>query len=162
MPRSRLPNLLTNYAPRGIRNQGRPLKRLLDEWDWNRPTMAYFPESKAVMMMMMNNFKFCLSLIKKLCLILDFCLLQTWELLVILTMLSGGVVTELFVGAILLLVFLYHVSNVFRYYFKFAVFIVISLMSATMYIPLMLWRPRSYKNALWVICLVLDQCCIVT
>jgi hypothetical protein len=31
MPRSRLPNLLTKYAPGGIRNQGRPLKRLLDE-----------------------------------------------------------------------------------------------------------------------------------
>jgi hypothetical protein len=31
MPRSRLPNLLTKHAPRGIKNQGRPLKRLLDE-----------------------------------------------------------------------------------------------------------------------------------
>jgi hypothetical protein len=31
MPRSRLPNLLTKYAPRGVRNQGRPLKRLLEE-----------------------------------------------------------------------------------------------------------------------------------
>jgi hypothetical protein len=31
MPRSRLPNLLTKYVPRCIRNQGRPLKRLLDE-----------------------------------------------------------------------------------------------------------------------------------
>jgi hypothetical protein len=31
MPRSRLPNLLTKYAPRGIRNQGRPLNRLLNE-----------------------------------------------------------------------------------------------------------------------------------
>jgi hypothetical protein len=30
-PRSRLPNLLTKYAPRGIRNQGRPLKMLLDQ-----------------------------------------------------------------------------------------------------------------------------------
>jgi hypothetical protein len=29
MPRSRLPTLLTKYAPRGIRNQGRPVKRLL-------------------------------------------------------------------------------------------------------------------------------------
>jgi hypothetical protein len=45
IPRSRLPNLLTKYAPRGIRNQGRPMKRLLDEQDWNRPAMAYFPES---------------------------------------------------------------------------------------------------------------------
>jgi hypothetical protein len=31
VPRSRLPNVLTKYAPRGIRNQGRPLKRLLDK-----------------------------------------------------------------------------------------------------------------------------------
>jgi hypothetical protein len=31
MPTSRLPNLLIKYAPRGIRNQGRPLKRLLEE-----------------------------------------------------------------------------------------------------------------------------------
>jgi hypothetical protein len=31
MPRSRLPNLLTEYTPRGVRNQGRPMKRLLDE-----------------------------------------------------------------------------------------------------------------------------------
>jgi hypothetical protein len=31
MPRSGLPNLLTKYAPRGIRNQGRPLNRLLEE-----------------------------------------------------------------------------------------------------------------------------------
>jgi hypothetical protein len=31
MPRSRLPKLLTKYAPRGIINQGRPLKRLLEE-----------------------------------------------------------------------------------------------------------------------------------
>jgi hypothetical protein len=31
IPRYRLPNLLKKYAPRGIRNQSRPLKRLLDE-----------------------------------------------------------------------------------------------------------------------------------
>jgi hypothetical protein len=31
MPRSRLPNLLTKYAPRGLRNQGTPLNRLLEE-----------------------------------------------------------------------------------------------------------------------------------
>jgi hypothetical protein len=29
-------------APKYIRNQGLPLKRLLDEWDRNRPEMAYF------------------------------------------------------------------------------------------------------------------------
>jgi hypothetical protein len=44
IPRSRLLNFLTKYAPRGKRNQGRPLKRFLDEWDWNRPAMAHFPE----------------------------------------------------------------------------------------------------------------------
>jgi hypothetical protein len=31
MPRSRLPNLLTKFAPKGIRSEGRPPKRLLDE-----------------------------------------------------------------------------------------------------------------------------------
>jgi hypothetical protein len=47
---------LTKYAPRGIRNQGRPLKMLLDQWDRNRPAMAYFPECKMMMMMMMIYF----------------------------------------------------------------------------------------------------------
>lgn len=56
--------------------------------------------------------------------------------------------TELFAAFILLLVFLYNVSNVFRYYFKFTVFTLASLGNATAFIPLMLWRPRSYKNAL--------------
>jgi hypothetical protein len=49
MPRPILPNLLTKYAPRGIRNQGRPLKRLLEERDRNRPAMTYFPESEMMM-----------------------------------------------------------------------------------------------------------------
>jgi hypothetical protein len=31
LPGSRLPNLLTNYAPKCIRNQGRPLKRVVYE-----------------------------------------------------------------------------------------------------------------------------------
>jgi hypothetical protein len=30
MPRNRLPRLIKNYTPKGGRNQGRPLKRLLD------------------------------------------------------------------------------------------------------------------------------------
>jgi hypothetical protein len=46
MPRSRLPDLLTECAPRGITNQGRPLKRLLEKWDRNRPAVAYFPQSE--------------------------------------------------------------------------------------------------------------------
>jgi hypothetical protein len=40
---------LTKHAPRGIKNQGRPLKRLLDEWDRNRPSIAHFPESEMMM-----------------------------------------------------------------------------------------------------------------
>jgi hypothetical protein len=31
MPRNRLPRIQKNYTPKGRRNQGRPLKRLLDE-----------------------------------------------------------------------------------------------------------------------------------
>jgi hypothetical protein len=46
---------LQKYAPRAIGNQGRPLKRLLDEWDRNRPAMAYFPEGEMMMMMMKNS-----------------------------------------------------------------------------------------------------------
>jgi hypothetical protein len=40
---------LKKCAPRGIGNWGRLLKRLLDERDWNRPAVAYFPESKMMM-----------------------------------------------------------------------------------------------------------------
>jgi DNA-binding NarL/FixJ family response regulator len=47
MPRARLPNLLTKYALGGIRNQSRPLKKLLDE----RDQKAYFPENEMMMMM---------------------------------------------------------------------------------------------------------------
>jgi hypothetical protein len=43
---------LTKYAPKGIRNQGRPLKRLLEERDGNRTAMDYFPDSEMMMMMM--------------------------------------------------------------------------------------------------------------
>jgi hypothetical protein len=50
MPRSRVPNLLTIFAPRGVRYQGRPLKRPLGEWDWNRLAMACFPEIEMIMM----------------------------------------------------------------------------------------------------------------
>jgi hypothetical protein len=45
--------MMKNYASRGTRNQGRPLKRLLDECDLNRPVIAYFPESEKMIMMMM-------------------------------------------------------------------------------------------------------------
>jgi hypothetical protein len=40
---------LTKYTPRDTRNQGRPLKRLLEEWDRNMPAMACFPESEMMM-----------------------------------------------------------------------------------------------------------------
>jgi hypothetical protein len=40
---------LIHYALRGIRNQDRSLKRLLDEWDPNRPAVVYFPESEMMM-----------------------------------------------------------------------------------------------------------------
>jgi hypothetical protein len=46
MPRPRLRNVLTKYAPRGIINQGRPLKRLLEERDRNRPATAYFLKAR--------------------------------------------------------------------------------------------------------------------
>lgn len=52
-------------------------------------------------------------------------------------------------AAVLLLVILYHVSNVFRYYAKFTVFVFLSLVSATAFVPLMLLRPRDYRNALF-------------
>jgi hypothetical protein len=51
LPRSRLPNSLTELAPRGIRNQGTQLKRLLEERDRNRPAIYYFPEGEMMMMM---------------------------------------------------------------------------------------------------------------
>jgi hypothetical protein len=43
MASSRLPNILKKYTPRDKRNHGRPLQRLLDERDRNRPEMVYFP-----------------------------------------------------------------------------------------------------------------------
>jgi hypothetical protein len=49
MSRPTVPNLLTKYTPRGVINQVRPLKRLLDEWGWNRPAMAYITENKMMM-----------------------------------------------------------------------------------------------------------------
>jgi len=38
MPRNRLPRVMKQYSPTGRRNHGRPLKRLLDAWDWNGST----------------------------------------------------------------------------------------------------------------------------
>jgi hypothetical protein len=49
IPRSRLPNLLTKYAPRSKRNRNWPLNRLLEEWDRNGPAMAYFPVHETMM-----------------------------------------------------------------------------------------------------------------
>jgi len=54
---NRLLRILKNYRPTGRRNQGRPLKRLLDMWDWNRstsgPTLSYMMMMMMMMIMMM-------------------------------------------------------------------------------------------------------------
>lgn len=64
-------------------------------------------------------------------------------------MLVMSVSAELLGGAVILLViYLFSASHVFRYYAKFLVFVVLSLISATIFVPLMLWRPRDYRNAL--------------
>jgi hypothetical protein len=58
---------LKEYAPRGIRHQDRPLKRLIDERDRNTPAVACFPESDMMKIMMMRNMakecKFCLFIL---------------------------------------------------------------------------------------------------
>jgi hypothetical protein len=38
MPRNRLPRVMKRNSPTGRRNHGRPLKRLLNTWDWNGST----------------------------------------------------------------------------------------------------------------------------
>ena len=43
MPRDRLPRIMKHYSSIGRRNRGRPLKRLLDMWDWNRSTSGLTP-----------------------------------------------------------------------------------------------------------------------
>jgi len=43
MPRNRLPRVMKHYSPAGRRNHGRPLKRLLDTWDWNGSTSGPTP-----------------------------------------------------------------------------------------------------------------------
>ncbi|XP_075226549.1 1-acyl-sn-glycerol-3-phosphate acyltransferase alpha-like [Lycorma delicatula] len=64
-------------------------------------------------------------------------------------MLALSIPTELWGGGILLLlVYLFNASHVFRYYTKFSVFIILSTISATIFIPIMLLRPRDYRNAL--------------
>lgn len=64
-------------------------------------------------------------------------------------MLVMSMSAELLGGAVLLLViYLFSASHVFRYYTKFLVFVILSLISATIFLPLMLWRPRDYRNAL--------------
>lgn len=46
------------------------------------------------------------------------------------------------------IIIMYTSSHAFRYYTKYAIFTVLSYMSATVFIPLMLWRPRDYRNGL--------------
>ncbi|XP_066998663.2 1-acyl-sn-glycerol-3-phosphate acyltransferase beta [Anabrus simplex] len=60
-------------------------------------------------------------------------------------LLSGATLAA---AAFLLLVILYHVSNVFRYFVKFTLFLILSLVFATAFIPLMIFRPMDYRNAL--------------
>jgi len=43
MPRNRLPRVMKRYSLTGRRNHGRPLKRLLDTWDWNGSTSGPTP-----------------------------------------------------------------------------------------------------------------------
>ncbi|XP_054270184.1 1-acyl-sn-glycerol-3-phosphate acyltransferase alpha-like isoform X2 [Macrosteles quadrilineatus] len=57
--------------------------------------------------------------------------------------------TELLGGAILvLLVCMFTISHAFRYYTKFFIFITLSLISGTIFMPIMFLRPRDYRNAL--------------
>ena len=39
----KLPRVMKHYSPTGRKNHGRPLKRLLDTWDWNRSTSGPTP-----------------------------------------------------------------------------------------------------------------------
>jgi len=43
MPHNRLPRVMKHYSLTGRRNHGRPLKRLLDTWDWNGSTSGPTP-----------------------------------------------------------------------------------------------------------------------
>jgi hypothetical protein len=43
MPHNRLPRIVKNDTPKGKKNQGRPLKRLLDVWDQNGSTSSPTP-----------------------------------------------------------------------------------------------------------------------
>uniref|UniRef100_A0A1B6EH48 1-acyl-sn-glycerol-3-phosphate acyltransferase n=1 Tax=Clastoptera arizonana TaxID=38151 RepID=A0A1B6EH48_9HEMI len=64
-------------------------------------------------------------------------------------MLASGLPTAVLGGGLLVVcVLLFTVSQVFRYYAKFLVFVVLSIIFATIFIPLMLFRPKNYKNAL--------------
>ncbi|XP_050523158.1 1-acyl-sn-glycerol-3-phosphate acyltransferase beta-like isoform X2 [Daktulosphaira vitifoliae] len=49
---------------------------------------------------------------------------------------------------IMLIIIMYTSCHVFRYYTKYAIFSVLSFISATVFIPLMIWRPRDYRNGL--------------
>ncbi|XP_049954239.1 1-acyl-sn-glycerol-3-phosphate acyltransferase alpha-like [Schistocerca serialis cubense] len=51
-------------------------------------------------------------------------------------------------AAVLILLLLWYVSNSCRYYVKFTVFLLLSLFFGSVFIPLMLFRPRDWRNAL--------------
>lgn len=50
--------------------------------------------------------------------------------------------------AIMFIIIMYTSSHAFRYCAKYTIFTVLSYMSATVFIPLMLWKPRDYRNGL--------------
>jgi len=43
MSHNRLPKVMKHCSPTSRRNHGRPLKRLLDTWDWNQSTSGPTP-----------------------------------------------------------------------------------------------------------------------
>ncbi|XP_060866516.1 1-acyl-sn-glycerol-3-phosphate acyltransferase beta-like isoform X1 [Metopolophium dirhodum] len=51
-------------------------------------------------------------------------------------------------AAIMFIIIMYTSSHAFRYYAKYTIFSVLSYISATIFLPLMLWRPRDYRNGL--------------
>jgi len=58
---------------------------------------------------------------------------------------SAGV---MYGGMIVFATLMYNKSHVFRYYTRFAFFVLSSMVSATIFIPFMLFRPGDYRNAL--------------
>ncbi|KAG8225580.1 hypothetical protein J437_LFUL002099 [Ladona fulva] len=60
---------------------------------------------------------------------------------------GSNMMKEILYSIAALLVLLYFASSTFRYYAKFTIFVILSLISASIFIPLMLRRPMDYRNA---------------